>query len=510
MTNKSKDKNSIINKLKNYHPPKSLTFLYLFIPLFNALRLALTLDNDFWFLTNTGKYIINNGFPTIEPFTIHKNFDFIIQQWLTDVIFYYIHQYLGGWGIVFLTMILFIIILFITYKLCLLVSENRFNLSIILTVIIGTLLSMIYVRSRPQMFDYIILLLLLYQLELYIRKKDKKYLYPLPLLSLLLINLHSSSWLMLFAFILPYLINSYKFTFLCFESEGYPRKPLFITVFLMIVIAFINPYGIKAMTYIFTSYGNSYINNIVSEMKSPLINTSSGLLVYLIIFLVYFCYIISKKDKIKIRYFLLLLGTTFLSLQSIKGFSFFIIGAIFSLGDHFKENFQVYKEKYYYSKQFKIKYILILLIMTAGLVINIKSENHDFYNTNISKTIKYLEKVEKIDKKNSKIYTSYDNGSFAEYKGLKVYLDPRAEVFVKKNNHKEDIIKEYYKLQMGQIDITKFLQKYQFDYLIINTNDYMYKYYLDTTKNKLYEKIYNENEKGEKHYLYKKVAKNDN
>ena len=94
MTNKSKDKNSIINKLKNYHPPKSLTFLYLFIPLFNALRLALTLDNDFWFLTNTGKYIINNGFPTIEPFTIHKNFDFIVQQWLTDVIFYYIHKYL--------------------------------------------------------------------------------------------------------------------------------------------------------------------------------------------------------------------------------------------------------------------------------------------------------------------------------------------------------------------------------------------------------------------------------
>ena len=63
---------------------------------------------------------------------------------------------------------------------------------------------------------------------------------------------------------------------------------------------------------------------------------------------------------------------------------------------------------------------------------------------------------------------------------------------------------------MGQIDITKFLQKYQFDYLIINTNDYMYKYYLDTPKNKLYEKIYNESEKVEKHYLYKKVAKNDN
>lgn len=495
----------ILIKLKNYHPAKPLAFLFFFIPILVAISRVLFLDNDFWFLVNTGKYIVHHGFPTVEPFTIHQNFSFIVQQWLTDVIYYYIHLYLGGWGIVIFTMIQFLLILFICYKLCILVSDHRVHLSVILTSVVGFLLSLFFVRSRPQMFDFILLFSLLYFLELYIRKKENKYLYFLPLISFLMINLHASTFLMLFMFMLPYLIGSFKFKFFCFESEEYPKKILFLIVIVMFLVGLINPYGIKAITYLFTSYGNCYINQLVGEMQHPIINTIFGLVVFGTIFLVFLVYIVSRKKKIKIRYFLLFIGTAFLSLSSLKGFSFFIIASIFSLGDYLSEDFRKYQDNFYYSKGFKIKYSFIVFLLCLVIVIYGYTVKEDFYKTEVSGIISYLQKVEKVDASSVKVYTGYDEGAFAEYMGFRVYLDPRAEVFLKENNHQKDIIKEYYQLEHGMLDIEKFLQAYDFDYLIIDQKSYFYQYYLKNSKNVNYKKIYTESTRFTKYYLYKRV-----
>lgn len=496
--------NYICKSFKNYHPPKLLALLFLLIPLWIGVIRASVLDNDFWFLVNTGKYITRNGFPVIEPFTIHQDLAFIVQQWLTDVIFYYIHLALGGLGIVIFTIMQFILIMYICYKLCVLISDNRVHLSIILTFFVSFLLSLVFVRSRPQMFDFIILLLTIYLLELYIRKKEDKYLYFLPILSLLLINLHASSFFMIFLFMLPYVINSFKFKFLCFESEGYPRKKLFIVMVIMFLVGLINPYGIKAITYIFTSYGNYYVHDLVGEMNYPKINTVIGMTFYTSIFLVLLCYIVSKNRKIKIRYFLLFLGTTFLGLSSIKGFSFFVIGAIFSLADYLKDDFLVYKEEFHYSKDFKVKYCLIVIIVIIIYGLSIMKDSGKFYKTDIHEIIYYLENVLKVDKEKIKLYTGYSEGSFAEYKGFKVYLDPRAEVFLKENNKKKDIIEEYYKLQTGEGNVEKFLKLYNFDYLIVNSKDYIYRHYFKTKENKDYEKLYTEKSEFQKYYLYKR------
>lgn len=504
ITRISQIRNKLYCLLKNYHPTKYLGFLYFIIPIFIAVCMISKMDNDFWFLLNTGKYIVHNGFPTIEPFTIHNNLSFIIQQWLTDCIYYFIHCFSGCWGIFIFTIMQFLLIIFITYKLCLLVSDNRNNLSIIITVFISSLLALFFVRSRPQMFDYIILVSVIYCLELYIRKKQEKYLLFLPLLSLLMINLHCSSWWMMFAFMVPYLINSFKFKLFCFESEGYEKKWLFIALILMLVVGIINPYGIDAITYLFKSYGNTYIDNLVAEMKEPSIRNFYGIIIYLTILSVLFFFAYNSAKKLKIRYFLLFLGTTYLSFKSVKGFSFFVISSIFPLCYTLKQSFLV-DNNYNHSFKFKLIYVLFLIFIMALVLIYPILTNVNFYNTDTSKVITYLEKNEKIDKNKVKVYTSYNNGSYAEYKGIKVYLDPRAEVFLKKNNKKKDILVEYYKLQSRQIDIDKFLETYDFDYLIVNQNDVLYKYYLTKKNNKKYKKIYVDNDT--KTYLFKKIFK---
>jgi len=72
------------------------------------------------------------------------------------------------------------------------------------------------------------------------------------------------------------------------------------------------------------------------------------------------------------------------------------------------------------------------------------------------------------------LYTGYDEGGYLEFKGFSCYIDPRAEVFVPKVNHKKNIFSEYYTLQAGKIDYRDFLSRYDFNYLLVDENDILY------------------------------------
>ena len=65
-------------------------------------------------------------------------------------------------------------------------------------------------------------------------------------------------------------------------------------------------------------------------------------------------------------------------------------------------------------------------------------------------------------------------------------MDGRVEVFVKANNHKEDIILEYYNMSFEILDVEKFLDKYKFTHLVVNKNEILYNY---LKNNKNYQKV---------------------
>ena len=77
----------------------------------------------------------------------------------------------------------------------------------------------------------------------------------------------------------------------------------------------------------------------------------------------------------------------------------------------------------------------------------------------------YLDSNNNID--NPKIYTSFMEGSYLEYRGYNCYIDPRAELFLEVNKKKKDIIDEYFTLQDGRLNYKEFIKEYDFDYLII-------------------------------------------
>ena len=153
--------------IKNYRPPKFVIGIILLIPLFFCWIRNSNLDNDIWFLLNHGRYIFDNGFPHVEPFTIHSGLSFVMQQWLSASIFWIIYKYLGEMGLRIILLILLVIIVYIVYKLCMLLSDNKFYLSSGITIVIAMLLAAFYIVDRPQVFSCIIFLLEFYLLELY-------------------------------------------------------------------------------------------------------------------------------------------------------------------------------------------------------------------------------------------------------------------------------------------------------------------------------------------------------
>lgn len=498
---KSKIK-QIIKKYRKWEPSKLLVIAALILPIVVSSFNKFTLDNDFWFLINTGKYILNNGFPHIEPFTIHSDLNFIVQQWLTDVIFYKIYSNFNICGMYIFITIFYIIIITLLYKICLLISNNKRKLSLFITILATSMVQNMFIVSRPHIFDISLLLSELYLLELYIKSNNKNYLLGLPIISILMINLHASLWPMSFVMLLPYYlgrINTKRTT-----KENYKLKPIIVITIIMLLLGLTNPYGIDSITYLFNSYGVDYINNSVSEMR-PLVleNSFMSIIIYTFIFIIIISYYITRTKKLNIRYLLLFLGTLYLALSHKRGLMFLGIASIFSLSYNLKDYCQ--EESNQVKRTLLSEYILPLILLTFFIVITVTNVEFQYEDSMVlSKVATYLDNN---TEKSVKIYTSYDDGSYLEYRGYKCYLDPRAEVFLKSINKKEDILLEYYKLQSGIINYKEFLNKYNFDYLLLE--DDILETYIEEEKN--YQKVYEISEKSYRrkktYVLYKNIGK---
>ena len=478
----------ILNKIKLYRPAKEILLLYFFIPIFLSATVVLTQEEDIWFLLNHGKYILNHGFPTVEPFTIHQGLSFVMQQWLSAFVFYLIYSLFGKYGLLILIVMVNLLILFFLYKLCMTISDNKRTISTVITCITDIFL-MIFILPRPQIFTYLFLIIILYIMEVFYKDKNTKLIYFLPLISILQINFHASMWFMLYLFMLPYIVD---FTLKFIKNKKDKRIfKLLVIILVMLGVGFINPYGINNIIYIFNSYGNKYINSMIMEMFPPTINSSNafgiyGKITFLIIGVIVCIYMFYRKGCFKLRHMLLLLGVLILALCNIRSLSLLIIGGIPFLAAYLKDLIADNCDNNMISQKYKMNYLfslgfLFLFIVVLGGLLQPKFDN------GLKKGVDKL--LADSDYKDIVLYTNYNNGSYCEYRGIKTYIDTRAEVFLKSNNKKEDIFYEYYLLTKGRYDIDKFLNKYNFTHLLVTKNDILYKYLINS---KDYETIYKE------------------
>ena len=441
-------------------------FIILIIPILFFVTDGLNVWGDFWFAVTEGKYVLQNGFPHTVPFTIYNNLDFVYQSWGTGVIFYLMHKYFGLYGILFFTMVILLFITYFYYKLCMLVSNNNKMLSSIVTIVTMSFLSIFFITTRPQIFTYLNLVLVLYIMELYTKTNNKKYLLYLPLISLIQINMHGMFFFMLFIFMLPYIVNALKFSFKDDSQERYDLKPIILIMIIMFLTGLINPYGIKNILYVFTSYGQDILNKTIEELY-PLSNSSpTEKVIIFMIFLVYILYF--KYKKVPIRYYLLLFGTTYLAFDCYRSVALFVIASLFPLSYLYKNKIPNIDIERFIPK--KLKKSVIILFLSMLIFATIFTEKN-FY-PDAKEPVDYI--VKHYDVEKVKLYNYFNDGSYTIYKGLKGNIDCRAEVFLKKNNHKKDIYKEIIKLNNGIIYYNDYLEKYKFTHLLVSKKDHIY------------------------------------
>lgn len=463
---------NVLKKTKtNRDAEKKLSFL-IFIP---CLLIGQTLDNDIWFLLNSGRYVLENGLPTTEPFTIHQGLSFVMQQWLSASLFWAVYSKLGAVGLFALVTLFYGLIILTIYKICMLISQKNFLVSFAVTLTVGVLISF-FMQTRPFIISSLLIVLEVFFLESFIQKGKRAYLYFLPLLSLLGVNFHAAMWPMLFVVLIPYWADSFQFRLGMLEGQGYAKKPLFIVSAIMLAAGLINPYGLGAMRYLFQSYGHPEISALVREMLPANINQPFGKIIFGSMFAVILVYGLYQKGRTKLRYILLTLGVAFLALSSIRGFLFFGIFGFFPLSFYCKD-IEIREKAVVTVRQKSMKTVLIVslcLIAGFGLIQKYNRTVRFVSEPDGAGAVDYL--LEHADIQTAILYTHYDVGGYAEYMGFKCYIDPRAEVFVKKNNGKADIMAEFYQLQKGYLYCGEFLQKYDFTHLLVPRNDILYVY----------------------------------
>lgn len=453
------------------------------------------LDPDFYFLYSLGDYIVHHGFPFTDVLSMHSSMKIVVQQWLSSVIFYYVYSFCGKYGVIALIYICNTAVCYITYRLIALISKNDF-VALLATALINYFTFDYFMVTRPQIFTYTILLIEFYLLEKHVQTKKSKYLYLLPVLSLLLINLHAAMWLMILIIMLPYIISAVPVHIESFKREAKgDLVTLLVIAALSGVAGLLNPYGIDSMLYLFSSYGHPELVNI-SEMEPTSLTGLEGKIFFISFAVVCLILCFIKKRMLSIRFFLMFAGTLLIGLMQYKGIPYFLMFGIpaftYMLSDtSIKDLTKPFKK--IITKRVKILFFILLgicilyLCENKFIVTRTYAQEREAYFYYLGGAVDVLDSYEepKI------VYAGFNDGQYLEFRGYHPYLDGRAEIFIASNNKQYDYFTESLCIVYGKYYYRDFVDKYGFNYLIVN-EDYDSYLFLSLLYDEDFELVYSE------------------
>ena len=500
----------MVNTIADNITPKDQLFMLflLFIP---CLFIGMQFNNDTYWLINSGRYVIDHGIPHIEPFTLHQGLHFVMQQWLSATVFALIYDTLGSPFLFVLVALVNCSIIYSVFRLCMRISEKNFLVSFSMACAVSIPLSFFMVL-RPYLFSVFLFSLELNLLEASLQMKlpcekhnpvhdndanntftriraccaiirMNSITWSLPILSVFLINLHAAMWPFFFVLLAPYFIDSFRFNLWGVKSQGYPLLPLGIATVLSFAAGWMNPYGFESMAYLFRSYGNVYVSTLITEMKSPDFKTTLGIFYFIVYFIPILIYCSNRKSETRLRYALLIIGTGYMGLSSIRNLSLFIVCGIPFLA-YTLRSVQILKTPSTQPRYPWLRFLLAgILVVWLGLffcIRSIKSEK-EAENFLAIQAVEYIKTH--LDKESTRLFTGYETGGYAEFKGLRPFIDARAEVFCKSNNQKENIIDDYFNVKLGKMHYRELIKRYKLTHFLVGKTDYPLHVYLPEDPN---------------------------
>lgn len=458
-----------------------ILYIFLFVFLLIQTFIYNTIDMDYWARLLQGNafwslgYILKN-----DPFSYTGTHLWLDHEWGASVIFSFIHNNLGFYGILlFKTFFVFLLFFFI-YKTILLRVKNINNLFILLLFIIASyaLPTIVHSCLRCHFFTFLFFSIFIYILEIVRLNKNYKLLFFLPLIMMFWCNIHGGCVAglgLIFIYTIGELLNKriFKFYLLAF--------------FLSLCVLFINPYGFEYVKFIFMA--STMSRPFVTEWISPFLHPNLAFLVeFKVFYIVSLLYLLFSFKKYKTDYtkYILLFVCAFISFKSVKNTPFFIIvSLIFLFIDIFELEI----------KNFNLYILITILIFFSYGIYGLLYCRYHFLSQQPVKVVDFID----INNLKGNILCPFDMGSYVYYKlypNNLVYMDGRYEE-VYFDEQKKNVDK-FYNASDDYDDILK--EKIPPDYIIIPTdalvNDYMW-------ENKQYQMIYQD----ENETLYSSVSK---
>jgi hypothetical protein len=284
-------------------------FLTVFLTLSFPTGKMLLYDADTGYHIRTGEFILDTlSIPRHDIFSfISPPLPWTAHEWLSEVIMALIHKAFGLTGVVIFFSFAIASVYYLLFKI---VQTYKGNIILAtLLVLLVVVSSSLHWFARPHIFSWALMLVWYCLLDLY-QYRDKNYLYLLPPIMLLWVNLHGgfmSGFILIGVYLLGNLIR------FCI-AQGTERQRcknklrlLGLTALACLLVSPINPYGYRILLFPFRLVSDKVIMDNVQEFLSP--NFHGSMPFRYLLFLMIAILAISRSSLNVIELMLILLFT---------------------------------------------------------------------------------------------------------------------------------------------------------------------------------------------------------
>lgn len=443
-----------------------VNWMFIFAGLF-CLGLLLTQgfgDSDYYWHITLGRDILAGKFSYVDTYSWLSAISPLTEtahSWLSGVILwiftYLCGGYIGGGIYCFVTALIFAIL---TYCLDVRKVENVFQQTI-LSIILAVIIPMLFMDARPQNLGYILFTIAMHTLFNMYKEPKIRHIINLGICSLLWANLHGGTIPMLFAFEILVFIASFikadKFNIFYNQHADCRviRKYSLISLVVSVSAGLINPYGISLYWYFFITNNSATKQGIAEWMPMALLAPACILVILTCI------YICIRRKKVPFLETVFLLLTTIMGGLHSRISNYTLIFVCILLAEHFS------KYPINYNKKISEIFAVIPLAVSMSCYVAYFVDNRFSTSLNNPVTAEVLEVLTENEIQHP--YTSYNSGGYFIEKGIKSFIDSRADLFSAKNL--EDAS------NLGRLhfdsyeEFTELVNKYDFDAFIIRIKD---------------------------------------
>ena len=232
-------------------------------------------DPDFWWHLRTGQLIAQNHIiPHQDPFSFTKlGGPWVAHEWLSELILYALFR-LGGDGLlIFIFSLLITGSFLVAYLRCPLESKPYIAG---FTLLLGALATAPAWGVRPQMLSLLLTSVFLFLLDGYRKTRRINWLIPIPIITLIWVNLHAGYFLGLSIIgiyiagdLIEYIIAKIHKTNRADNSGLHSFLNLSVVFIISILTTIINPNGIHILLYPFQTLSSQAMQQFIYEWFSP-------------------------------------------------------------------------------------------------------------------------------------------------------------------------------------------------------------------------------------------------